>query len=67
MYSDMGLMRFSLGVIVAGLPLYFLQGENVKWARMYIVMLVLGFAITNWQGLGRATRYASKELNRNGE
>ena len=62
MYSDMGLMRFALGVMVAGLPLYFLQGQSVKWARAYVVLLVLGFAVTHWQSLGRATRYASKEL-----
>ena len=62
MYSNMPLMRFALGVMVAGLPLYFLQAQSVKWARMYVVLLILGFAVTHWQGLGRATRYASKEL-----
>lgn len=62
MYSEMGLMRFALGVVVAGLPLYFLQAQSEKWARMYVVLLILGFAVTHWQSIGRATRYASKEL-----
>ena len=63
MYTDIPLMRFALGVIIAGLPLYFLQGQSVRWAQAYVVLLILAFATVNWKSIARATSYASKELN----
>jgi hypothetical protein len=53
-------MRFALGATLAGLPLFFIKEQ--RSANAYVFLIILGFAVTNWQGLSRATAYLGKQL-----
>lgn len=60
-YNRTPFTTFALGAAVAGLPLMF-AGDESTWAKRYIFLVLLGFAVTNWAGLARAANYVSKEV-----
>ena len=65
MYAKLDFWRFALAVGITAIPLTFLERTSPKWAWIYVLILLLGFAIVgeNARGLRRASDYFSKELS----
>ena len=65
-YSEIPFWRFALAVAITAIPLTFLERSNPRWAWIYALILVLGFAVVsrNAKGLQRASAYFSKELSK---
>lgn len=66
MYATIPFWQFALAVGVTAIPLTFLEQTSPKWAWVYVLILVLGFAIVgeNARGLQKASDYFSRELNK---
>ncbi len=65
-YAQIDFWQFALALGITAIPLTFLERTSPKWAWVYVLVLVLGFAVVgrNSQGLQQASNYFSGELGR---
>lgn len=65
-YRNIPVGTFVITGLVVVIPAYFLNQYNRRYAWFYVIMIILGYMITNYQGLNNFNEFLRQYINFSG-